>query len=96
MRTFGQLSTEEREDAIVKAKNLLISHIVEGVIEVQMPNKIVQRDLDMILSDARKNENITLAKDMLTKHVTINRELDKISIAAAQGSRYDNSGSFLM
>lgn len=95
MRTFGQLSNEEREDAVKKAKNLLIRHIFDGVIEVEMPNKIVQRDFDTIISDTRKNENLFLARNLLTSHAAINKMLDRLSLAAAEGSRYDSSG-FLM
>lgn len=96
MKTFGQLTQMERMDAIVRAKDILISHLIEGVIEIEMPNRIVQRDFDKILSDMRKNENMKLAKELLVAHKTINRELDKISIAAAQGSRYDGSGHIVM
>lgn len=96
MRTFGDLSKEEREDAIVRAKNLLISHIVEGIIEVKMPQVWIQKDFENILLTARKNENMTLARDLLLKHTAINKKLDQISIAAARGSRYTDSGSFLM
>lgn len=96
MKTFNELSKEERSDALIRAKELLIGHIIEGVIEIKMPNNIVQETFEKILADMRKNENVKHARDMLIRHVTINRELDKISIAAAQGSRYDYNGYFLM
>lgn len=96
MKTFGELTFEERNMAVERAKDLLIGLVIEGVIEIEMPNHIVQSQLERILSDGRKSENMKLTKDLLVTHVTINRELDKISIASAEGARYDNNGGLLV
>jgi len=96
MKTFGELTFEERNMAVERAKDLLIGLVIEGVIEIEMPNHIVQSQLERILSDGRKSENMKLTKDLLVSHVTINRELDKISIASAEGARYDNNGGLLV
>ena len=96
MKTFGELTFEERNMAVERAKDLLIGLVIEGVIEIEMPNHIVQSQLERILSDGRKSENMKLARELLVSHVTINRELDKISIASAEGARYDNNGGLLV
>jgi len=96
MKTFGELTFEERNMAVERAKDLLIGLVIEGVIEIEMPNHIVQSQFERILSDGRKSENMKLTKDLLVSHVTINRELDKISIASAEGARYDNNGGLLV
>jgi len=96
MKTFGELTFEERNMAVERAKDLLIGLVIEGVIEIEMPNHIVQSQFEKILSDGRKSENMKLARELLVSHVTINRELDKISIASAEGARYDNNGGLLV
>lgn len=96
MKTFGELTFEERNMAVERAKDLLIGLVIEGVIEIEMPNHIVQSQFERILSDGRKSENMKLARELLVSHVTINRELDKISIASAEGARYDNNGGLLV
>lgn len=96
MKTFGELTFEERNMAVERAKDLLIGLVIEGVIEIEMPNHIVQSQFERILSDGRKSENMKLARELLVNHVTINRELDKISIASAEGARYDNNGGLLV
>ena len=96
MKTFGDLTYQERVEAVDRAKDILVGHVLEGVIELEMPNSIVQLHLEKILSDGRKSENMKLAKDMLIGHVTINRILDKMSIAIAEGSRYDLNSNFIM
>lgn len=96
MKTFGELTFEERNMAVERAKDLLIGLVIEGVIEIEMPNHIVQSQFERILSEGRKSENMKLARELLVNHVAINRELDKISIASAEGARYDNNGGLLV
>jgi len=95
MKTFGQLSSIERSTAIQRAKTLLVDLIIEGVIEVKMPNAIVQKSFDRILTDMRRNENPNMGMMLLFADKSIDKELDRISIAAAQGARYDNNGNAL-
>ncbi|NJO48164.1 MAG: hypothetical protein HC840_00450 [Leptolyngbyaceae cyanobacterium RM2_2_4] len=97
MRAWGQLSNVERGAALHGTRDILLNHLIEGVLEIDMPNRILQRDFDRILSDARKNEISTdLAKKMLLKHVAIGRELVKLIVAIAEGSSYNKDGSFLI
>lgn len=96
MKTYGQLTRPQQADAMLFAKKLLVAHLVEGIIEIKMPNRITQACFERILSDLRKNETPTLAWDLLTGHVVINRELDRISWAAAEGAWYDDMGRSLI
>jgi hypothetical protein len=95
MKTFDQLTPTQQADAVLLAKKLLVSHLVEGVIEMDMPNKIVQKTFDKILTDTRQNETPSLAWDLLTSSIPINRELNRISWAAAEGAWYDDNGRSL-
>jgi hypothetical protein len=97
MKTFGELTLAQKELAVERAKDLLISYVVEGVIEIAMPDKAVQREFEHILTDMRKNENMAKAKELITQHKVINNEFDKISIRAAETTQYDLSGNnFIM
>lgn len=96
MKTFGDLTYEERVAAVDRAKDLLIEHVVQGIVELEMPSAIVQRKMNRILTEVRKNETPSLAKGMLIADGSINRELDKTSIAIAEGSKYDVSNQFIM
>lgn len=96
MKTFGQLTSIERSTAIQRAKALLVTLIVEGVIEVKMPNTIVQKSFDRILVDMRQTDNSNTGMMMLFADKSIDKELDRISIAAAHGAQYDDNGNALM
>ena len=96
MRTFDDLTYEERIDAVDRAKDLLIEHVVQGVIKLKISNPMVQRKIDRILMKVRKNETPSLAKGMLIADRSINLELEKASIAAAEGSNYDVINKILM
>lgn len=97
MKTWGQLSLPERGAALHAAKDILLGQIIEGVIELDMPNRILQRDFERILSDARKNEISTdLAKQLLLKHVAIGRQLVNLIVAIAEGTQYNDDGSILI
>lgn len=93
MKTFGELSLAQKDLAIERAKDLLISYVVEGVIEITMPDKMIQRDFENILADMRKNENLSKAKELIVQHPAINSEFEKISIRAAETTQYDISGN---
>lgn len=95
MKTFGELTIPQRNLVISRAKRLLVAHILEGIIIVDMPNKITQYDFDRILLDARRDNNLSLAGDMLVNHVAIDKYLTGLAIAAAQGSHYNEDNSFL-
>lgn len=96
MKTWGQLTSLERSTALQRAKTLLVSLIIEGVIEVEMPNAITQRTFNQILIDSRRDENPNMGMMMLYANKAIDKELDRISIAAAHGARYDDIGNALM
>ena len=96
MRTFGDLTYEERVAAVDRAKDILIDTIVQGSIEFKVSSPMVQRKFNRILTKVRKDETPTLAKAMLLADSSINRELDKSSIAIAEGSYYDVNNQFLM
>lgn len=96
MKSFGQLNYEQRVAAVSFATDLLVKHVVEGVIELQMPNSIMQSQLDKLLSDTRKSEQPQLAIDFILKNPAMRKVVDKIAIAAAEGSHYTESGEVLI
>jgi hypothetical protein len=73
-----------------------MNQLIEGVVIISMPNKLTQSQFDRILSDTRKNEIGTdVARQLLLQHVGIGKEISKLTVAIAEGSRYDNNGAFI-
>lgn len=91
-KTWDQLDNLQRSTSLERAKTLLVNLIIEGVINLQMPDKSTQQAFDTILSQSRREENPNMGMMNMFANKKINAELDKISIAAAQGSRYDENG----
>lgn len=96
MKSFDQLTAQERADALLRAKNLLIAHLYEGVIELDMPNSTLDKVLKDQLGYARLKNSVDVLNRLIAGYPPIQKEVDKISIAAAQGSMYTESGFAIM
>jgi hypothetical protein len=97
MKTWGELTDIQRTIAFDRAKHLLATLIVEGVIEgFRMPNTVTQRTFDMILRDAKNTDNPKSVVDLLYATKDVGKELNRVSLAISQGSRYDDSGNAIM
>lgn len=96
MKSFDQLSIAQRHIAIKRAKSMLVGLVIEGIIELEIPDPKVQNTLEVILRFTRKNENPTEGLKLMLSNKVISTELDRISIAAAEGAEYNESDLLLM
>lgn len=92
-KSFDELTKVERSLAIIRAKNLLITHLYEGVIEIDMPNEKLKSDFEYRVKYARQCNSVNTLVNLIALHPEIRKEVDKISIAVAEGSWYSGSGS---
>ena len=89
MRTWDKLTIFEKVQAKARARLILIQILVDGFVDIKLSSPNNQRMLVKILADMRKKDRGHLAAGMLTAHVGINSELEKLSSVIAQGSKYD-------
>jgi len=95
MKTYWDLSLKHRARAIRQARQLLVAHVVEGVIELTFSNKETQDLLEKSLNDARRNETPSEAIKFLMTDRRMRQEIDKIAVEAAIGSRYSDDSNLL-
>lgn len=92
MKSFGQLTLKQKQAAVEFATETLITHVVQGVIELTMPTQRLQADLNQVLTAARRAERPRIARNALLQNEPFRAVVDKIAIAAAEGSRYTEDG----
>lgn len=92
MKTFDQLTKQQREDAVDFAAYELMDHVAQGTIELTLVDPASQKRLEKILSDARKAESTRLVKLYLINDKPIKTEIYRLAMAAASGSQYDDNG----
>lgn len=92
MKTFDQLDTQQKEDAIGMAFYDLLNLVRDGVLELQLVNPASQQRLELILSKARKTETPRLAVLQLLHDKPIRQEIERLALVAAHGSEYNDSG----
>lgn len=92
MKTFGQLTFDQKKDAIQYAEYHLIDSIANGVLEVELVDPNNQELLEHVLGKCRKAEQPRLAKLYMLGEKSIREEIYRLAIAAASGSLYDRNG----
>lgn len=97
MKTFAQLTVQERNIALQRAKDLLIGHIWEGIIEIEPRSLQAKAELNKILSTARKEEwPLEKVKTYIdTSRSSLKQEIDRVARLACEGARYDEKSNFL-
>jgi hypothetical protein len=95
MKTWEELSDQEQDGAHARAKSVLVDSVIEGLVELKIFNILADKKLKSILSGMRKNETMIEAKELIVKNSHINRELDRLSLAIAEGSKYGIGNVFL-
>lgn len=96
MRTFDQLTKQQREDAVDFAAYELMDHVAQGTLELTLVDPASQKRLEKILKDARKAESTRLVKLHLMHDKPIKTEIYRLALAAANGSQYDENGDAVM
>jgi hypothetical protein len=95
MKTFDELTTEQKDEAVNMASYELMSMIADGTLEMELTDPSNQRRLNKILFDARKAESTRLVKLYLLHDKPIRMEIERLALVAAHGSEYDDSGEAL-
>lgn len=96
MKRFDQLSRAQKEIAIERAEQILLAHMVEGVIHISFPNRKTQKVFHDVLAQARSHESMMLAHKLIWENPLLQKEVKRIALAAAEGSRYNDDGFILM
>lgn len=96
MKTFDQLTKEQKQDAIDMATYELMNHIANGSVEITLVNPASQTRLEKILANARKKESTRLVTLHLVHDKQIKEEIYKLGVVAAHGSSYDENGDAIM
>lgn len=93
MKSWDDLTTQERATAIGNAKALLIDLVIEGIIDLEMSTADLQASLEAILTKSRKAESPRLGMLGMLANKAINAELNRVAMTAAEGARYDVYGT---
>lgn len=96
MKSFNQLTSEQKTQAVRKGIDLLINLIYEGVIEVKMPSKTSQDLLNEIITKHRRAETPTMVKAEIMKSTILKPKIQDIAIKAAKGAKYNDNGLLTM
>lgn len=96
MRTWDQLSKLERSMSLGRAKVLLINLVIDGVVEIDMPNVETRKVFNRIIKDMRQVNNKDKRIALLYSDKSVSMELEKLVTAAAHGARYDDKGLTIM
>lgn len=96
MRTWDQLNKAERSIVLERTKSLLLDLIVDGVIEVDMPNVEARKVFSQIIKGMRQTDNRDTRIASLYSDKFISKELEKLVKAAAQGASYEDNSLTIM
>ena len=92
MKTFEQLTFEQKADSIRFAEYQIVDHVANGVLELQLADPANQELLECVLSKSRKTESPRLVKIYLLGEKNLRQEIYKLAIVAAAGGLYDKDG----
>jgi hypothetical protein len=96
MRTFEQLSVQEREKALRASRAAIVENVISGVMEIELVNPITQRTLDIILKDAVEKDSPRLAALRIFLNRPILQEIDRLALVVAVETMYDESGNRIL
>jgi len=95
MRTFEQLSKQEREDALNHMTDYLVYEIITGMFTIEFTNKMNQRVFNVIMREAAAQDSVRFAQEHLGKHPGIRSEIVKISLIVCGDALYDEKGNIV-
>lgn len=96
MKTFAQLNSQEKTQAVRRAIDLLLGLLVDGVVEAKLAAPRNRLKLKTILHQNRKNETPMLAKEQIMQDATLRPEIEEMAVEACKRSRYDDEGNVIM
>lgn len=95
MRTFEQLSSEDREDTLSNTTMWLIHEIITGVLEIEFVNAKNKKAFDEIMKEAGAQDSVRYAQYAMHKHNGIRSEIEKIALIICTESCYDKDGNLI-
>jgi tetrahydromethanopterin S-methyltransferase subunit H len=93
MKTFEQLTFEQKTGAIRFAEYQIVENVANGVLDLELVDADAQDLLESVLSKSRKTEQPRLVKLFLLGEKSIRKEIYKLAIVAASGGTYDKNGN---
>lgn len=91
MKSFAQLKGIDRALALARSEIRLVDAIIEGVIEMEMPNRLVNLDFKRIITACRKQDlGLVETSKMLMREKEIWKEIQKTAMIVAEGSKWDH------
>ena|SRR5665213_1694228 len=96
MKTFEQLTTVQREEAIKFAYKTIRNGITDGTLEVKLVDPKNQERLDNIIKYSVGQDNMRLANLLISKTIGVRTELSKLALVVASESDYDDEGQVIM
>lgn len=92
MKTFEQLTPNQRKEMIEVAAHELMGHISTGLLEITLVNPESQKRFEAIMAKGRKKESHRLIMLHLLHDKPIREEIYRLAIVAASGSQYTDAG----
>lgn len=95
MKTFQELSTEQREQVLENTTQYIIYEIITGMFTIDFSNPKNQRDYKAIMAEAGKQDSVRAAQYGIHHHPGIRSEIEKISLIVCSDALYDEEGNIL-
>ncbi len=92
MRTFEQLSTQDREDALMDTTMWIIHEVITGMLEIEFSEPKNQKAFKDIMHEAGAQDSVRYAQYAMHKHEGIRKEIEKIALIVCTESCYDERG----
>ncbi len=96
MKTFQDLTNQQKQDALDLAFNELVDNATNGNLDIKLVNQDSNKRLEKILAKSRKTESTRLLKLYLINDKPIREELYQLAAIVAMESQYDDNGDVIM
>lgn len=96
MKTFDELTGNQKDEAIGLAFSDIVELVRDGVVELALVDPISQKRLDLILSEARKTDSQRLIILRLLNDKPIRTEIARLALVVAHGAEYNDDGEIIM
>lgn len=93
MFSFNELPKETQLMVVNKSMSKLVDLVISGTVELSLPDRSKNKLMQRILTHARKNENMQLAKTNLLVDQGIRQELLKVCRASIELCAFDSEGN---
>lgn len=93
MKTFQDLTKDQKITAILTISSQIITLVADGTIEMTLADESNQERLEFILSEARRKEAPRLTVLRILRDVKIKSEVHRVAIVVAADAQYNDDGS---